>query len=199
MGDGGSGGDPENRAQNLQSRLGKLLRLDVDRAGADWEIAGYGLRNPWRFSFDRTTGDLYIGDVGQSAWEEIDFLRRSRLSELVNYGWDVLEGSHEYENKSPNGAGALVGPIFEYNHDQGCSVTGGYVYRGAKIASAKGRYFFGDYCSGTVWSFVVRGGKAANVKRHPFEVSQLSSFGENARGELFLVSQSGRIYRLAAG
>jgi glucose/arabinose dehydrogenase len=198
MGDGGSGGDPENRAQNLQSRLGKLLRLNVDQAGADWEIAGYGLRNPWRFSFDRQTGDLFIGDVGQNEWEEIDFLRRSRLPNLVNYGWDVLEGTHTYEDKSVNGAGALVGPIYEYNHDQGCSVTGGYVYRG-KIASAKGRYFFGDYCSGTVWSFVVRNGKAANVKRHPFTVEALSSFGENARGELFLVSQNGTIYRLASG
>jgi glucose/arabinose dehydrogenase len=198
MGDGGSGGDPENRAQNLQSRLGKILRLDVDQAGADWEIAGYGLRNPWRFSFDRQTGDLYIGDVGQNEWEEIDFLRRSRLTDLVNYGWDVFEGSHTYEDKSPNGSGALVRPIYEYNHNQGCSVTGGYVYRG-KIAAAKGRYFFGDYCSGRIWSLIVRNGKATNVKRHTFTVAELSSFGENARGELFLVSQRGTIYRLARG
>ena len=197
MGDGGSGGDPENRAQNLQSRLGKLLRLDVDQAGADWEIAAYGLRNPWRFSFDRRTGALYIGDVGQSQWEEIDYLRRSRLDQLVNYGWDVFEGKHQYEDKSPNRAGTLVRPIFEYNHSQGCSVTGGYVYRGAKVKSAKGRYFFGDYCSGTIWSLVVRNGKATKVKRHPFKVQELTSFGENARGELFLVSQRGTIYRLA--
>jgi len=197
MGDGGSGGDPENRAQNLDSRLGKLLRIDVDQAGADWEIAGYGLRNPWRFSFDRKTGALYIGDVGQGEWEEIDYLQRSRLGELVNYGWDALEGTHPYEDKSPNGAGTLVGPIFEYDHSQGCSVTGGYVYRGARVVSAKGRYFFGDYCSGTIWSLVVRNGKATKVKRHPFEVPELTSFGENARGELFLVSQGGAIYRLA--
>lgn len=197
MGDGGSAGDPQNRAQSLRSRLGKLLRIDVDRAGADWEIAGYGLRNPWRFSFDRKTGSLYIGDVGQGEWEEIDYLRRSRLDELINYGWDVLEGSHPYEDKSPNGAGALVGPVFEYSHSRGCSVTGGYVYRGARIAPAKGRYFFGDYCSGTIWSLVVRNGKATKVKRHPFKVPELTSFGENARGELFLVSQNGTIYRLA--
>lgn len=197
MGDGGSAGDPQNRAQNLDSRLGKLLRIDVDRAGADWEIAGYGLRNPWRFSFDRKTRALYIGDVGQGEWEEIDYLRRSRLGELVNYGWDVLEGTHSYEDKSPNRAGTLVGPIFEYSHSQGCSVTGGYVYRGAKVAPARGRYFFGDYCSGTIWSLTVRNGKAAKVKRHSFKVPQLTSFGENARGELFLVSQRGTIYRLA--
>jgi glucose/arabinose dehydrogenase len=197
MGDGGSGGDPENRAQNLDSRLGKILRLDVDRPGADWQIAGYGLRNPWRLSFDRRTGDLYIGDVGQGEWEEIDYLRRSRLDELANYGWDVFEGTHSFENKSPNGAGSLVRPIYEYSHNQGCSVTGGYVYRGARVKSAKGRYFFGDYCSGTIWSLVVRNGKATKVKRHPFKVQQLTSFGENARGELFLVSQGGTIYRLA--
>jgi glucose/arabinose dehydrogenase len=199
MGDGGSGGDPENRAQNLSSQLGKLLRLDVDNAGADWEIAGYGLRNPWRFSFDRKTDDLYIGDVGQGEWEEIDYLPASRLGELVNYGWDVLEGSHSYEDKQPNSAGALVGPIFEYDHGQGCSVTGGFVYRGTKVPPAQGRYFLGDYCSGRIWSLVVKDGKATRVKRHPFTVDQLSSFGENARGELFLVSQSGTIYRLARG
>lgn len=197
MGDGGSGGDPENRAQNLGSRLGKLLRLDVDRPGADWEIAGYGLRNPWRFSFDRKTGALYVGDVGQGEWEEIDYLPRAGLDGLVNYGWDVFEGTHPYESKSPNGAGTLVGPVFEYGHGQGCSVTGGYVYRGAKVELAKGRYFFGDYCSGTIWSLVVKGDKATKVKRHPFKVSQLTSFGENARGELFLASQNGTIYRLA--
>jgi glucose/arabinose dehydrogenase len=199
MGDGGSGGDPENRAQNLGSRFGKLLRIDVDRAGAEWETAGYGLRNPWRFSFDRRTRDLYIADVGQSEWEEIDFLARSRLPSLINYGWDVLEGTHQFENKEPSEAGQLVGPIFEYNHSEGCSVTGGYVYRGAKVKAAQGRYFLGDYCSGRIWSLVVKDGKATNVKRHPFTAGGLTSFGENARGELFLVTGSGEIYRLAQG
>jgi glucose/arabinose dehydrogenase len=197
-GDGGSGGDPENRAQNMQSQFGKLLRMDVDRAGADWEIAGLGLRNPWRFSFDRRTNDLYIGDVGQNQWEEIDFVA-SGDGGLKNYGWDVYEGNHAYEDKSLSQAGELVQPIAEYEHSQGCSVTGGFVYRGKKVPKAVGRYFFGDYCSGRIWSFVERGGKATGLKRYAFTVPQLSSFGESAAGELFLVSQNGTIYRLAKG
>jgi glucose/arabinose dehydrogenase len=198
MGDGGSGGDPENRAQDMSTRLGKLLRLDVDRPGAEWQIVALGLRNPWRFSFDRTTGDLYIGDVGQSEWEEIDFRARSSTG-LANYGWDVYEGTHSFEQKSPSSSGQLVSPIFEYSHANGCSVTGGYVYRGSKVAGAKGRYFFGDYCSGRIWSLVVKGGKATNVKLHPFRVDGLTSFGENAAGELFLAASNGTIYRLANG
>jgi glucose/arabinose dehydrogenase len=197
MGDGGAGGDPENRAQNLSSRLGKLLRIDVDRAGADWQIAGYGLRNPWRFSFDRANGDLYIGDVGQNEWEEIDWVARSDTG-LKNFGWDVFEGTHSYEDKDPNSQGTLVRPIYEYSHEQGgCSVTGGYVYRGKALKGVQGRYFFGDYCSGKIWSLVEKGGKATQVKLYPFTVNQLTSFGENARGEIFLVSQSGTIYRLS--
>ncbi len=116
----------------------------------------------------------------------------------MNFGWDVYEGSHLFEDKPPSGEGTLVGPVFEYDHGQGCSVTGGFVYRGSKVPAAKGRYFFGDYCSGQIWSLSVKDGKATGVKRHSFSVSNLSSFGENARGELFLVSQSGTIYRLAA-
>jgi glucose/arabinose dehydrogenase len=197
-GDGGSGGDPENRAQNMQTRFGKLMRIDVDREGADWEIVGLGLRNPWRYSFDRKTGDLYVGDVGQNQWEEIDFLARGDNG-LKNYGWDVYEGNHQYEDKPPSPAGTLVRPIAEYNHSQGCSVTGGYVYRGKKVPKAAGRYFYGDYCSGRIWSFVERDGRATGLKRHSFRVPQLSSFGENAAGELFLVSQAGTVYRLATG
>ena len=200
MGDGGSQGDPENRAQNLSSRLGKLLALDVDDPNADWQVVGYGLRNPWRFSFDRRTGDLWIGDVGGSQREEIDFVPRSNPG-LKNYGWDVFEGTLPFEDKEPNTAGTLVRPIYQYPTGQGgsCAVTGGFVYRGAKIPAARGRYFFGDYCSGRVWSLVERNGRAANVKRHAFIVPQLSSFGENPKGELFLASQTGVIYRLAQG
>jgi glucose/arabinose dehydrogenase len=197
MGDGGSGGDPENRAQNLDSQLGKLLRIDVDRQGAAWSIAAYGLRNPWRFSFDRELGDLYIADVGQGSWEEIDYLPEG-TGGLVNFGWDVFEGTHEYEDKEPNSAGRLREPILEYDHSLGCSVTGGHVYRGARVARAYGRYFYGDYCSGIVWSVVVRDGNATDRVRHSFEVPALSSFGEDARGELLLVSLDGVIYRLAA-
>jgi glucose/arabinose dehydrogenase len=197
MGDGGSRGDPENRAQDPGSRLGKLLRADVSKASPGWEIVALGLRNPWRFSFDRKTGDLYIGDVGQGDYEEIDFTPRSSPGQ-ENYGWDVYEGSHDYEDKQP-GPGQLVFPIHEYDHDEGYSVTGGYVYRGSRIPSAQGRYFFGDYGSGTVWSFRVRNGEATDIRRHSFRVEALSSFGEGAAGQLFLVSRDGTIYRLARG
>jgi glucose/arabinose dehydrogenase len=197
MGDGGGAGDPENRAQDLGDRLGKLLRVDVDRGGAEWEIVGYGLRNPWRFSFDRETGELWIGDVGQGELEEIDFLPAGR-SGLVNYGWDVFEGSQVFEDKEPNPEGRLVGPIAEYTHSEGCSVTGGFVYRGVSVPAASGRYFYGDYCSGFVWSLVERRGEASSVLRTPFEVPALTSFGEDARGELYLVSHEGTVYRLVS-
>jgi glucose/arabinose dehydrogenase len=197
MGDGGSAGDPENRAQDLDSRLGKLLRLDVDRQSADWEMAAYGLRNPWRFSFDQETGDLFIADVGQGDWEEIDRLPVGTRG-LVNFGWDVYEGTHVFEDKEPAPEGRLVGPILEYDHSFGCSVTGGHVYRGEQVDAARGRYFYGDYCSGVVWSFVLRGAEVTSQRRHPFEVRGLSSFGEDGRGELLLVSLEGTIHRLAS-
>ena len=196
MGDGGGGGDPENRAQNLDEKLGKLLSLDVDQdvREKDWTIEGYGLRNPWRFSFDRETGDLWIGDVGQGEWEEIDYTPRDSPG-LENYGWDVYEGMHVYEDKDPNPAGHLVTPVHEYSHDEGCSVTGGYVYRGERVPAARGRYFFGDYCSGTVWSLVLEGGKARDVEKVG-RVDQLSAFGEDAAGELYAVSLEGKLYEL---
>jgi glucose/arabinose dehydrogenase len=196
MGDGGSAGDPENRAQDLGDRLGKLLSIDVDDAGGSWRLEAYGLRNPWRFSFDRATGDLYIADVGQGEWEEIDYWPAGNPG-LLNFGWDVFEGNHGYEDKEPNGRGRLVPPIAEYDHSLGCSVTGGFVYRGEEIPDARGHYFYGDYCSGYVWSFAVRDGKATDHKRHPFQVQSLSSFGEDGRGELYLLSLDGEIFRLA--
>jgi glucose/arabinose dehydrogenase len=195
MGDGGSGGDPENRAQNLGERLGKLLSLDVDQGGSDWRIEGYGLRNPWRFSFDRETGDLWIGDVGQGEWEEIDHTPQGEPG-LENYGWDVFEGRQRYEDKDPNPRGRLVMPVAEYSHDHGCSVTGGFVYRGEAIPAAQGRYFYGDYCSGNVWSLALSDGKATGIRRHRFRVAALSSFGEDAAGELYLVSLEGNVFRL---
>jgi glucose/arabinose dehydrogenase len=195
MGDGGSGGDPENRAQNLGSKLGKLLRINVAKRGAVPEIVGYGLRNPWRFSFDRSTGDLYIGDVGQNRWEEIDFLPR-RSPGLENYGWDVYEGTAQYETKAPNPAGHLVSPVYVYGHGPGCSVTGGFVYRGKKLPASSGHYVFGDYCSGQIWSLRVSGGKATDVHQEGQRLPQLSSFGEDARGELYAVTLDGRLYRL---
>jgi glucose/arabinose dehydrogenase len=199
MGDGGGGGDPENRAQNLSSRLGKLLRIDVNRRGANWEIVGYGLRNPWRFSFDRANGNLYMADVGEGEWEEIDFTPRNSPG-LENYGWDVYEGTHRYEDKSPSGNGKLVFPIHEYNHEEGrCSVTGGYVYRGSNIPAAKGRYFFGDFCAGTIWSLVVSGDRATDVRQHSLHVDSLSSFGEGRFGELYALSLEGDVYRIVGG
>ena len=196
MGDGGSAGDPENRAQNLSERLGKLLSIDVDEPGSGWRIDGYGLRNPWRFSFDRETGDLWIGDVGQGDWEEIDHTPRESPG-LENYGWDVFEGTHSYEDKEPNARGRLVMPVAEYSHENGCSVTGGFVYRGHAIPAAEGRYFYGDYCSGMVWSLAFSDGDA-DVTRHSLRVQGLSSFGEDAAGELYLVSLNGTVYKLVA-
>jgi glucose/arabinose dehydrogenase len=197
MGDGGSGGDPGNRAQNLNSRLGKLLRLNVDRAGARWEIAGYGLRNPWRFSWDRATGNLYIGDVGQNDWEEVDVRTPAQQRFLSNYGWRVWEGRSRYTlGQSVNPRGRLVFPILVYSHSVGCSITGGYVYRGKAVPAARGRYFYGDYCQGTIWSLRVVNEKLRGVRREPFKVSNLSSFGEDAAGELYAVGLSGELYKL---
>jgi glucose/arabinose dehydrogenase len=196
MGDGGSGGDPENRAQDLGSRLGKLLRLDVDDPGAEWELVAYGLRNPWRFSFDRVTGDLWIADVGQNELEEIDFVPAAEVGELLNFGWDVFEGSAVFEDKEPSPEGRLFGPINEYSHELGCSITGGFVYRGPELErEARGRYFYGDYCSGRIWSLARWQGEVSS-REQPFRVPQLSSFAEDGDGELYLVSQGGTIYRL---
>jgi glucose/arabinose dehydrogenase len=196
IGDGGSGGDPQNRAQDMSSQFGKLLALNPARPGAGWSIAGLGLRNAWRFSFDRATGDLYLGDVGQGSREEVSFTPRESPG-LENYGWNRYEGSQRFDNRDP-GPGQLVFPVFEYGRDRGCTVIGGYVYRGRARPSERGRYILGDYCSGTIWSFRVASGKAQGVRIEPFSISgSLSSFGENAAGELFAVSLEGTIYRLS--
>jgi glucose/arabinose dehydrogenase len=196
LGDGGSGGDPEDRAQDLSEQLGKLLAIDVDGAEPRVETVAYGLRNPWRFSFDRETGDLWIGDVGQNAFEEIDRLRSRRVGRLVNFGWDVFEGRARFEDKDPNESGRLVGPVAVYGRDEGFSVTGGYVYRGSRVQVAVGRYFFGDYGSGRVWS--LDADSPGERRRERFEVSALASFGEDASGELYLISLNGSIFRLVA-
>ena len=196
MGDGGSAGDPGNRAQNPGQQLGKLLRINPLRRGARWQTVGLGLRNPWRFSFDRANGDLYIGDVGQGEWEEIDFRPRSAIGRLANYGWRAFEGRARYSS-TPLGPGQLVSPVYVYSHDEGgCSVTGGYVYRGRAVGAAAGRYFFGDYCSGIVWSLRMQNGTATDVRREPFEVDSLTSLGEDASGELYFATGNGRIYKL---
>jgi glucose/arabinose dehydrogenase len=189
MGDGGSAGDPGNRAQNPRERLGKLLRINPLKRGARWQMVALGLRNPWRFTFDRATGDLYMGDVGQGNWEEIDYRPAAAIGTLANYGWRAYEGRARYSN-TPLGPGQLVAPVYVYSHeDDNCSVTGGYVNRG--------RYFFGDYCSGIVWSLRIDNGGATDVRREPFRVGSLTSFGEDTAGELYLATGTGRIYKLA--
>ena len=199
-GDGGAGGDPHNHSQNLGSRLGKMLRINVNKRGARWQVAGYGLRNPWRFSFDPATKDLYIGDVGQDEWEEVDVRTPRQWRGLNNYGWRVWEGRSRYTSgQRVNRRGTLVFPIATYSHSQGCSITGGYVYRGKAIPSFRGRYIYGDYCEGTIWSLRSSGGKlSSGPRREPFTVPGLSSFGEDAAGEIYATSvDNGTVYKLS--
>jgi hypothetical protein len=213
LGDGGSGGDPQGNGQSLTTLLGKVLRLDVDGAsgyaippdnpfvgqsGARAEIWLYGLRNPWRFSFDRVTRDLYVADVGQGAWEEVNVLPASSPGG-ANYGWNVMEGDHCYAAASCNRAG-LVPPVSEYSHAEGCSVTGGYVYRAGRVTTLEGRYLYGDFCAGWVRSFRYSGGRALDATEWPaLAVSGgLSSFGEDARGDVYVTSLSGSLYRIVA-
>lgn len=210
MGDGGSAGDPQNNGQNLTSLLGKVLRIDVDNGDpygiptdnpyADGqrgrgEIWAYGLRNPWRFSFDRATGDFYIADVGQNAWEEINF-QPGGATGGVNYGWKYREGSHVYSGEAPAGL-QLVDPVAEYEHPTGCSVTGGYVYRGSALPEFQGVYLYGDYCNGRVWG-LLRLADGSWQNRQLFETgAYLSSFGQDDAGELYLLEQaSGSVLKL---
>jgi glucose/arabinose dehydrogenase len=195
MGDGGSGGDPENRAQNMRTLLGKMVTINVNARRPAPRIVALGLRNPWRFAFDRARGDLYIGDVGQNAWEEIDYTPR-RSPGLENYGWDAYEGRARFEQKGIR-VGRLVMPIEVYSSRGGeCSVTGGVVYRGSAVPDARGRYFYGDYCSGAIWSLRVVNGRSTDLRREPFRIEGLSSFGEDAAGELYATSLEGGVYRL---
>ena len=192
MGDGGAGGDPENRSQNMRSLFGKLLSINVATKGL--RIEALGLRNAWRFSFDRANGDLYIGDVGQGAdrGDRLDAQATSPASRTT--AGTSTRGASKFEDKAL-GPGKLVQPVAQYSHDDGCSVTGGYVYRGSN-ASLRGRYIYGDYCSGIVWSFKLAGGKATGLRREAFKIESLTSFGEDIAGELYAVSHGGTIYRL---
>ncbi len=219
MGDGGSGGDPNGNAQNPAVLLGKILRIDVDGApsaprpyaipptnpfapggsdpgGGAPEIWAYGLRNPWRFSFDPANGDLYIGDVGQSSWEEVD-RQPGDSSGGENYGWNVMEGRHCYGGSCDQRP--YVMPVAEYGHDAGCAVTGGYVYRGTAQPALDGVYVFGDYCSGTVFTLQVDEG---TVTPKPVLSSgkQISAFGVGEDGEIYLADVGGGgIYRVTVG
>jgi glucose/arabinose dehydrogenase len=212
LGDGGSGGDPLGRGQDLTDLLGSILRLDirtapyvvppdnplVGRSDARPEVWSYGLRNPWRFSFDRATGDLYVGDVGQSAWEEVDVSPAADgAGKATNFGWNIMEGKHCYSAGSCDQSGLAL-PVLEYGHEQGCSVTGGYVYRGAAIPAIQGYYFYGDYCGGWVRSFRYQSGQAVDEFQWPTLApgASITSFGEDAAGELYLTSAAGRVFRI---
>ena len=223
LGDGGSGGDPGCRAQNGLTELGKLLRIDVDNGGAAPatnpfvgdpnfldKIWAYGLRNPWRFAFDRENGDLYIGDVGQNAREEIDWVPGTSLGG-ENYGWKVMEGNNCFSTSAcgvvpPCNSPLFTDPVQTYTHGSGCSVTGGYVYRGCAIPDLQGTYFYADYCSNTIWSFKLVGGVVTGLQTRTAElapggglsIDSITSFGETACGEMLIVDQGGEIYQILA-
>ena len=210
LGDGGSGGDPHGHGQNTQTLLGSILRIDVNNgapyaippdnpfangAGGRPEIYAWGLRNPWRFSFDRSTGELWAADVGQNAYEEINQIERGG-----NYGWAIMEGLHCYDASSCNQTGLTL-PVFEYSHSEGCSVTGGYVYRGSTVAALQGRYVFTDYCSARVWSLIPQSNGGIQAEMLTPLSGNPSSFAEDHAGELYALMLSGsageNIYKMA--
>lgn len=211
-GDEGSGGDPLENAQNLGVLYGKILRLDVDtipggqqygipptnpfvgQGGARPEIWAYGVRNPWRWSFDRLTGDMFIGDVGQGQWEEIDFLPNGVGGR--NFGWDDREGAHCFEPSSGCATAGRTDPILEYDHALGCSVTGGYRYRGSANPALQGQYFYADYCAGRIWR-ASQSGQTWTAVEALDTTHNISGFGEDAAGELYVVTLGGSIFRLA--
>lgn len=201
LGDGGGGNDPDRTAQNPNSRLGKILVATVNRNSKrpSWKIAAYGLRNPWRMWFDRQAKELWIADVGQNAVEEIS--RIPAIGKAPNLGWST------YEGRRRNGAGAgrlsgtgnVIWPVLQYDHDHGCSVTGGEIYRGNKIGPLRGRYVFGDFCSGAIWSArPTSNGGVEDVRKETAELPQLTSFGAGPDGELYATALSGSVMRLSA-
>ncbi len=197
VGDGGCCGDPLGTGQPMDTFLGKLLRTANPTASSPtWEIVANGLRNPWRFSFDRQTGDLFLADVGQDAWEEVDYRPHANLN--ANFGWSRYEGRHDYNTAvALQGPFPLVYPVAEYSHSQGCAITGGYVYRGFQVISARGRYFYADFCNGTFWSFVLQNGLASGLRRETFHVTNPTSFGQDSRGELYVVNLNGQVFKLS--
>jgi len=212
MGDGGSQGDPGNRAQNLADRLGKMLRIDVNSGdpygvpasnplggtGARSEIWAYGLRNPWRFAFDRGTGDLWIADVGQGLWEEIDFQPATSIGG-ENYGWRRMEGTHCFNPSNNCNDGSMVLPVIEYGHSDGaCSVTGGYVYRGSRYQRLNGTYIYGDYCNGMIWGATRSSGGTVTSRLLIDTNMFISTFGEDFSGEVYVADYvNGRLHHIA--
>jgi glucose/arabinose dehydrogenase len=189
LGDGGSGGDPNNNAQNRNTPLGKMLQMDARTGG--YSVWAMGLRNPWRYSFDRATGAFWIADVGQGEWEELD-LAPGVQAAGGNYGWARFEGTHVYN--SSRSAPNAIPPVYEYSHSAtgGCSVTGGYVYRGSHIPPLNGGYLFGDFCVGHIMAFA--GGQGA--RDLGMVVSNLSAFGEDLNADVYALSLSGPVYRI---
>jgi len=219
LGDGGGSGDPHNHGQDPRTLLGSMLRIDVRGAteaepywipldnpflgdpDAREETWVFGLRNPWRFSFDRLTGDLYIGDVGQGVAEEVS-VQPGTSGGGENFGWSRMEGSQCFRPATGCSSAGLVRPAYEYGHEDGCSVTGGYVYRGTAIQDLVGRYLFADYCGGWIRSFVLDGDQARDVRDHTADLDaagSIVSFGEDAAGELYVVVHEGEIYRIVPG
>jgi glucose/arabinose dehydrogenase len=217
-GDGGGGGDrhgAHGNGQNPGVLLGKLLRIDpakrsnglpygiprdnplVGQSGWRPEIWALGLRNPWRFSFDRAGGDLWIGDVGQNEWEEVDHLKRGLGG--VNFGWNRYEGRHDFASDTPLAGGKLRGAVAEYSHSEGCSITGGYVYRGPRIPGLSGRYVYADYCSGKLWTLATAGGAPRDVSSvvGGAGVKSITSFGQDGSGILYVCSAEGTLYRFS--
>jgi glucose/arabinose dehydrogenase len=211
-GDGGSGGDPQNNSQNTTNLLGKILRIDVDNttAGLNYaiptgnpfadgpggnsdEIWSYGFRNPWRFSFDKLTGDMWIGDVGQNAYEEIDF-EPAGSTAGINYGWRCFEGTHPYNTANCNSS--YTPPVFEYGHDQGCSLTGGYVYRGTDYPELSGKYLYVDFCSGKLWALKKYGNIWLNELIYQNGSRNFTTFGQDYRGELYIGTLNGEVYKI---
>ena len=235
FGDGGKWGDPYNNGQNLNSLLGSILRIDINKGdfysipkdnpfvgdkSKRAEIFCYGLRNPWRFSFDRKTNDLIIGDVGQNLWEEVNW-NSWENAKGANFGWRIMEGNHCYNPEDFCDTTGLIQPVHEYPNNAaymkillgmdeaeatGCSVTGGYVYRGKENPDLYGRYIFGDYCTGRIWSFKLENGKPVGfinlrnkLKKHSSDIPLfISSFGEDSSGELYIVDYLGAVYKFVS-
>jgi len=235
FGDGGKWGDPYNNGQNLNSLLGSILRIDINKGdfysipkdnpfvgdkSKRAEIFCYGLRNPWRFSFDRKTNDLIIGDVGQNLWEEVNW-NSWENAKGANFGWRIMEGNHCYNPEDFCDTTGLIQPVHEYPNNAaymkillgmdeaeatGCSVTGGYVYRGKENPDLYGRYIFGDYCTGRIWSFKLENGKPVGfinlrnkIKKHSSDIPLfISSFGEDSSGELYIVDYLGAVYKFVS-
>jgi glucose/arabinose dehydrogenase len=205
LGDGGSAGDPQGNGQNPDAQLGKMWAMSPDDSAAPPRMVALGLRNPWRYSFDRATGDLWIGDVGQNKFEEVDVLPAASLAKRdaeTNFGWNPMEGLHCYKDPKCD-ARTFTAPVVEYDHNEGCSITGGYVYRGKRLPALVGRYFYADYCTAMIRSLKWDGAEktvtdvwdwrgALDPKE---QLANLSSFGEDAAGELYLLSIDGDVYR----